>query len=213
MAVIDIIHLERSGAQPIVIWLADILGLEKIVSSQSFMHQYPNAEIHLFHDIASSQVEKYLKVRIQPTLIVMRDPYNWLASKIRFLGGNVISQQKIFIKESIEQWLTYARTIENYPMSDNIAWVNYNEWASSIEYRVAFAKSFGVTEMVGRSEKRIPINNQGSAFDFRIYEDRADEMKVLERWKTMTSVREYKEVFTDEVVHYSELLFNLKRPW
>jgi hypothetical protein len=91
----------------------------------------------------------------------------------------------------------------------DIVAINFNRWFTSKEYR---------KRLTARLD--IPFNDEGlsdiiwpgvSTFDGSGYDGRAQQMKVLERWKPLG--KDFIETeMDDEMIRYAEDFFNIKKP-
>ena len=88
-----------------------------------------------------------------------------------------------------------------------------NEWFSDIDYRKQLAKTLDIPFTdAGLNEVRDIM--KGSSFDGRQFDGKAQEMKVLERWKEYKDDDKYWEYIDDEMVELSKQYFDfhVERP-
>ncbi|MGB0851103.1 MAG: hypothetical protein ACPGTP_07640, partial [Bacteroidia bacterium] len=89
------------------------------------------------------------------TMVILRDPYNWMASWYAWTDnlGHQFRKDKEFRDRTIELWKKYATLCLQWQSNDESekrqeqkVFINYNQWASSIDYRQSMAKKLGLTE-------------------------------------------------------------------
>ncbi|HDL84731.1 MAG TPA: hypothetical protein ENH11_00080 [Candidatus Acetothermia bacterium] len=143
-------------------------------------------------------------------LVVLRDPYNWLASryepsrlrKLRKTGYEP-PEDGPFLR-SMLGWLNTWKTIAKLHPNDfpptygnsRARVVLYNSWFLDEAYRRELAGWLGreFTD-AGLND----INKQyGSSFDRHSYQGRAQEMKTLERYKTVVTKPIFEKIFADD---------------
>ena len=79
--------------------------------------------------------------------------------------------------------------------------IKYDEWFISEEYRKDIAKQLGLTFSDKRlnTVMKIGVKNRfGSSFDTMKFKDKAQNMKVYERWKKYKDDNVFKMVMGDE---------------
>lgn len=110
-------------------------------------------------------------------LIVLRDPFNWLASLIKRDSEHPEFKRKV--KEGVQIWTDYAeeffvRTADGYTA------VNFTKWFQRERYRQLLAVSIGERF---RDCGTYILGSIGSSFDQRSFRNRPQDMDVLGRWK------------------------------
>ncbi len=138
--------------------------------------------------------------------IQMRDPYNWFASLHQGVAAGIVMWRNPL---NLEKWKDYARLCCT---SDD--WLSFNRWFAEADYRRALANKweFG-RNRDGQPWQRIPDEFIGSSFDDRRYQERAQEMDVLGRYRQFVNQQWWRECFDDETTALGEQLFGMKRPW
>lgn len=133
------------------------------------------------------------------SLLVLRDPFNLFASRLK------LSDSAGYIRRGQRLWPIYAREFlgeTNYLGDSKIA-VDYNAWFRSEGYRAELCCKLGVPfSDVGLQE--VPRHGDGSSFDKREYDGRAQEMKVLERWESYIGLPEYTALFDEKILDLAE---------
>ena len=144
-------------------------------------------------------------------LLVLRDPFNLLASRLRWAYGYACRVPLDTVLIGRELWKIHAREyLGDTAHLPNRVNVSYNAWFADPEYRRALAKRLGVTwtdrgiEQVARWGPAL----WGDSFDNLTFDGRASEMKVLERWKVYADDVFFRTVVQDEeLVTLSERIF------
>lgn len=140
--------------------------------------------------------------RERSDVLILRDPYNLFASRLRNPTGLVPPRSAMRI------WKQHARQFAERPrqLRHNPVLIVYNRWFSDREYRRHIAEQLGLPFTdAGRLE--VPACNGGSSFDGMAYRHRADRMNVLRRWQHYVDVPAYTELFDASVMHLARRIF------
>jgi hypothetical protein len=145
------------------------------------------------------------------TILILRDPFNNLASKRR---ANPERDRDYFRLER-ELWKSHAREFlgETDYLGKKIL-LNYNDWFRDSDSRTAVTEALETDlpashPAAERALAKVPWNGR-SQFESNRFDGRAQEMKVLERWKAMSDDPIYGDVFADEeLVELSRRLFDM----
>jgi len=134
-------------------------------------------------------------------VIVLRDPYNWLAS--RYQGQFPIDEAVI------EAWCSQCREAlrETEQLSRPLV-VNYDRWFTDPAYRQQLSESSGLPgEEPGVGE--ITNFGGGSSFTGLEFRDQAKNMDVLHRWKHFEDDPAFRSYFSSypQLIEYAERLF------
>ena len=139
--------------------------------------------------------------------LVLRDPYNWLASSIK-VGGGIAPRTDSRInlwKMQAEEYLGNTCHI-NAPLT----FVNFPKWFSSKEYRERLSYQFGMKT----SHKAVDlVSNQGngSSFDKLKFQNNASGMKILQRWHSFRGRKYFNDLIKDnQLDKYQDLIFGGK---
>lgn len=139
-------------------------------------------------------------------VLILRDPFNWLASRLKIGFTDV----KGPIRRSMtDLWLEYAREFlgETKHVPQPAVFVNYNRWFSEKQYRGELAEQLGVPDL-DRGIGQVATQAGGSSFDGTAFEGRAQDMRVLERWRAFEHDEEFRRLICNaEVFEYSERIF------
>lgn len=162
---------------------------------ECFLYSYEDRNPELFCDeIITPQIK----------VVVIRDPYNWLASRLKGFGG--IFPQRAWHTEPnpIGMWKKHARIAIDKP--EGYLPVLYNQWFSSKEYRISLSEKLGL-EHTDKGLEQISGHGGGSSFDGMTFDSQAQQMDVLSRWKEYADNTEYRQYFDDEIHEISHVVF------
>lgn len=141
-------------------------------------------------------------------LLCLRDPFNLFASRIKQYEDRV-GREEIIRKARVttDLWKNHAREFTGRTrFLPNLITVNYNEWVKQEEYRRDLADRLGVSYK-GEDWNRTTHEGGGSTFDKKTIE-KADDMKLFERWKAVREDPVYRGLFRDrEILELSEEIF------
>jgi hypothetical protein len=146
-------------------------------------------------------------------VLILRDPFNNFASKYHWAKNGKKWQPSL---DSIRQlpvlWKTYAKEFLNQTnfITQNKITISYNEWFKSDNYRAKLASDL----LLVSSDKSVTEvakwgpNTWGDSVDNLTYDGKANEMKVLERWKLYADDPFFISLFDDnELIELSEKIF------
>lgn len=176
-----------------------------------------NYENYTLESIVNSKCEKnhdlYLgKSAKRYDILILRDPFNMFASLYK---GQLQTNSKNYCKtypknrESITQlWLNYAKEFlgETNYLQQNRVMVNYNQWVSNLEYRKNISQQLNL-EFSDAGFNVVKNYGGGSSFDGTNFNDKANKMDVLNRWQEFVDDKEYKKMFDEEIIEYSQKIF------
>jgi len=108
-------------------------------------------------------------------VLVIRDPFNLEASRIK--GGS----EPFPIEQHIAHLKEYLRLTGNLQV--NAVSISFNAWVLSEEYRRKLGQALSLEGEYWHPYQRIPAEGSGSSFSGFIYQGRASDMSVLDRWQ------------------------------
>ena len=117
------------------------------------------------------------------SIIILRNPFNWLASLNAHGNGRFKSTGPPTL---LRAWAKYAEAALN---RDDCVPIYYDTFISSKSYRDSIADRIGVDVRSDDSLSRVSEFGRGSSFDGMEFDGRAGEMKTTERW----------EIYKDEI--------------
>ena len=144
---------------------------------------------------------------IKPThfILVNRDFFNWMGSCMTLAragkGGGLFRQRyvmanmwKEFIRESMKPSIFKGH---------NIVDINYNKWFTSKEYREEVCSRLGLDF----TDNGLNYMLRGSTFNKLKYQDKAQKMNVMNRYKNCLKDKEYWKLIDDEIIELSKQYF------
>lgn len=138
------------------------------------MDKLDKHDIMNFHNVKRYR-EKYL-------ILVIRDPWNWLASRIK-MGGSVLKELPNKINY-YNKHCEFALKSKTYKYAKNVIVINYNDWFSDVDYRSYLSEKLNLEPNNGYNGMNIlSTRGGGSSFDNLKYQNKAQKMNVLNRWK------------------------------
>ena len=156
------------------------------------------------------------KSKARYDLIILRDPFNLFASRLRASRRNNTEAGYIdFMKvksraHSLPQlWVDYAREYlgETQYLQNIRVPVNYNQWVIDIHYRRQIAEALDL-EFTDSGMDDVMTNGGGSSFEGTELQGKASKMAVLERWKNFQNDPEFKALIrNDALLTYSDSIF------
>ena len=160
------------------------------------------------HDLYLGKSEERFDV------IVMRDPFNLLASRLQTkprADGLNFSMLEVYSRRYslTELWITYAKEClgETSFLKNNKIFINYNKWFLDIDYRRDIAARLNI-EFSDHGFDDISAAGRGSSFDGVKYSGEAHKMDVINRWKSFVDNPLYRQLLnTENLLDYSTKLF------
>ncbi len=153
--------------------------------------------------------------------LILRDPYNWLASWYAWQDelGDRFREDMEFRAHTINLWKDYARVfiewqsreLTNGDSTEMRIGINYNRWTQEVEYRKALAKKLGL-RFTDKGRQKMSVNGYGSSFDGMVYNGRASELRVLDRWKKFENDTAFQACFDDEIRELGNMIFPEVKP-
>jgi len=135
-------------------------------------------------------------------ILILRDPYNNFASLLCWKDTEDIDESLI------ATWISYAKEFlgETNFLNSSIK-IIYNQWFVDVDYRKQISANFGAFTDSGLQE--VPRFADGSSFDKTRYNNIAQKMKVLTRWKNCINNEKYIKAIlsNEELRHYSQKIF------
>lgn len=202
-----------AGEHRYVNWEGELRG--RHAKKGLLIHNYEDADLRRFAEVVTPEREEEWigECRERSTIVVLRDPFNLLASRLRWFHGRGESPTAERFGEFRDLWKLYAREL----LGDTV-WlpgavhVRYNDWFRSRAYRDELAARIGfVNRDVGVDEVARwgpALGKPAASFDGLRYDGRAQEMKVFERWKEFSADPFFRAQFEDEeLVDLSRRLF------
>ena len=145
------------------------------------------------------------KSEVRYDLIILRDPFNLLASRIK--------SDMLDVKEEnlqiIDLWIEYAKEFlqkSNYLHHNKIC-VNYNRWVSDVNYRQEIATHLNL-DFTDTGFNEVRGYGGGSSFDGQDFHGKASDMNVNNRWQHIMDHPLYHQFISNsELMDYFEQIF------
>lgn len=167
-------------------------------------------------DFSRHQKEWFGQTGSVACVLVLRDPFNNFASKYRWaVKGTKWTPPVEWVTRVLPGlWKSYAREFlgQTTVLPEPKVFINYNRWFTDEEYRCEIARQLGlVAADKGLTEvAKWGPNTWGDSFDNLNFDGRANEMKVLERWRCVASDQTFTDLFRDrELLSLSQEIFGL----
>jgi hypothetical protein len=147
------------------------------------------------------------------TVLVLRDPYNLLASRLKWFHGRGEPPAPERFAEFRALWKLYAREYAGMTSClPGAIHVNYNDWFRSRAYRDDIAARIGFHNRdrgVDEVARWGPaIGKRGASFDGLAYDGRARTMAVMDRWREYADDPFFRAQFEDpELVELAHRIF------
>lgn len=236
MKEIRIFAMMRSGHHAVINWLfeqlpGNVLFINRILGRRVFYENYsdaykvwnPDFFIYNFED-ETPEIALNLLKRISPIfnlgkspvidILVLRDPYNLFASRIKMesiiieCGRKNTSPVGAITPAALKTWKTYAREfIRKTNILSNPICLNYNSWVQSIAYRKSITDRVGCC-FTDDGINEVPTFGGGSSFDGETYQNNAQAMQLNERYKDYEKHDWFINLFDDEIKSLSHQIFN-----
>lgn len=202
-----------------------ILKKDKIKKNGNLIVSYEDVD---YENIEMKKLQSFMKKREKEfgsynhryDVIILRDPFNLFASrlfailnnpKIRKKGADYFKRkmnQKL--EDSVRVWKNYAKLFISLSIEErqDIVLVNYNEWFKSKDYRQIKSEFLGL-QFTDKGINDVPESGtRRSSFDDSAFDGKAQDMKVLDRWKQARDNDRYRKLFKDdEMTKLSEKIF------
>lgn len=161
-----------------------------------------------------SEIKKICNFNSKKNILILRDAYNTYAS--RYMKKQNPSSGMFSWNENWENyndpkiWIEYAKEYigQNNYLNNSIK-INYNSWFKSKKYREQLSKMINKNHSDDNLQEILNIGG-GSSFDNLNFDKKAQEMKVLERWKKLKYNKNYiqKILMNQEVKELNNKIFN-----
>lgn len=145
--------------------------------------------------------------RARGDVLILRDPFNLLASKLKWAYGGERRPSKPAVDDLFlarDLWKVYAREFlrETRFLPDLIP-ISYNDWFSSRDYRDSLAERIGfLNRDLGIMEvAKWGPSTAGGSFDGLKYDGKAQDMPVLERWRSFGDDPLFRELCGENELH------------
>lgn len=142
--------------------------------------------------------------RRRVTVLVLRDAFNTFAS-VRHGKRRMRRRLRRFYGS---QWKAYAREFlgESSFLPVDTVKISFNSWFQDPDYRSRVAAELGL-DHTDRGLDEVSKDGGGSSFTGQQFHTRAQDMKVLERWRHFADDPRYLSAFDAETIELSNRVF------
>ena len=167
-------------------------------------------EDYALEEIFSDQFERkhdlYLgKTQSRYDVLILRDPFNLLASRLK---NNFLSVKSSHLN-FVDLWINYAKEYlgETNYLRHNKVCINYNLWVGNKDYRQEIASKLRI-KFTDVGIDKVHGCGGGSSFDGRELDGQAHKMDVNNRWKHYMENSVYCQLINNEqLLDYSHKIF------
>lgn len=142
-------------------------------------------------------------------ILILRDPFNLFASRIRFESSRKRQLSRLDPKDASKLWIQYAIEFlgETNYLGDRKLCINYNRWVVDSEYRASIARQLDIKN-TDAGINNVPKFGGGSSFDGIEAHGQASKMDVFGRWKSYVDDPYFRSIMSDkQLIKYSERIF------
>jgi len=155
-------------------------------------------------------------------LLLVRDFYNWIASRIRLLQNKGMLTDDIFsrVDFQIRLWIMYAREFvgeTQHLQSVETVSVRFDRWSDDEAYRLEILERLGIA-VLNNTRSIVPKAGGGSSFDGTRFSGSAESMDLQNRWKSLETP-EYRPLLQQiaerraEIDEYNRQIFGMEYPF
>lgn len=150
------------------------------------------------HDLYFGKSQKKYDV------LILRDPYNLMASRLK--SGKVSVRPTN--KTATDLWIAYAKEFlgETQILTNEKVCISYNHWFSDPAYRKVIAQQLQL-EFSDAGVDNVATQGGGSSFDGQNLDGKATSMDVLNRWRQFADDPAFQSALSEEAIAYSKQIF------
>jgi len=187
------------------VWLADS-GDPPPARRATLIHSYEDAFVrHAFSTAFENHHDEWVGgSTVRRDVVILRDPFNLFASRLRAFGPGSISPAAARI------WRQHARPFLGKPHAGprKPVLINFNRWASDLRERRRIARELEL-EFNDAGRWLVPPVAGGSSFDGQKHHDHPERMRLADRWKTYAADPRFTEAFDERLIHDARALYDL----
>lgn len=140
-------------------------------------------------------------------ILILRNPYNLFASRRRFRHPLVPEQTARRIWKQHAKAFLGRRTCVSHP----VLGISYDRWAGDPHYRRGIARRLAL-DFTDAGVDAVPCCGGGSSFDGRLYQGRASQMAVQDRWRHFADDPGFRRLFDPQLRELAAAVFG-PCPW
>lgn len=178
------------------------------------LYSLENFDLRGFQDLFSDQ-------EMEQFILVVRDPFNWVASSLK-KGGNLKRLSETWQSTAMEYEKWFCASMSRLDMykqqmkqiigkidliGRDYQVIKYNDWFCDRDYRREITNRLEIP-FTDSGLNHVPNYGNGSSFDERNKHGEAQKMDVLNRWRHYEDSDVFWEFVDDEMIEYSEKVFN-----
>jgi len=148
-----------------------------------------------FEDFSVEDVVSKLKFNDYILIVIIRDAFNMFASSLKWVRVNKNNHGVNYYKNNHK---ARVQKILGHYASKNTT-INYNKWVVDKEYRDTICSWYNLQNNE-KGVKEVSNIGLGSSFDGQKFDNNADKMKVLERYKEFLNDEEYLKMVSDDTL-------------
>ena len=163
-------------------------------------------------DIEDYSLRKYIKIEKPIVILILRDPYNWLASSIKHDKSSEASL--VVKKNSLIKYLEQVLEIRDYFQGPYVD-INYNRWVVDVGYRETVCSRLGIQFSIAADKSVMDIQEFGGGSSFDGAESSGGDLhaRIFERWKLYSTDEFYRGLLDDRhLADLTEAYFNIENP-
>jgi hypothetical protein len=148
--------------------------------------------------------------------LVVRDPFNWLASSKKVsvpadpTGHEISARRNEIWKRQVRECLGYTDFLPCFRP------ISFNRWFVDRRYRADLAAWFGVP-FTDAGINEVSHYGHGSSWTKRRLDGQAQRMPVLDRWREFADASWFRDALDDEMIDLSKKFFHFypyaDKPW
>lgn len=195
---------------------SDKTALEAFFYQLADIDLYQNV-IYSFEDwdLQDIYLQKLIRRHNLKVILILRDPYNWLASSFKHHGNKAPSTLFKEKKKKLTSYLEQVLNINDHLKHDVVA-IDFNQWLVSTQYRRKIIEHLGLTfsKLSEVSVEEVQPFGGGSSFDGQTVNPHILRKSVSERWRSYKGNPEYRALLKDENLENLTLqFFKFKSPF
>lgn len=201
------------------------LNIERLrsVAKPCILISYEDVSLEPFQREIPQWSEWVGESRATRRILLLRDFYNWLSSRVRLTELKTESDGEDLLrrmKAEIGRWLAYAREfvgetsfLEGVPLVR----LNFKSWSEIESYRAGILDELQIP-IADNSRSTVPKAGGGSSFDGQQFSGAAEAMDISSRWKYLTEEK-YADLLRfvaenrPDIDRYNEQIFGLVSPF
>lgn len=194
----------------------DKTALEAFFNQLADIDLYQNI-IYSFEDwnLQDIYLQKLIHNHNLKVILILRDPYNWLASSFKHHDNKAPTTVLKEKKRRLISYLEQVLNINDYLKHDVVA-IDFSQWLVSTQYRKEIMEHLGLTFSKSSevSVEEVQPFGGGSSFDGQTVDPHMLRKSVNERWRSYEENQEYRALLEDDNLENLALqFFNFKKPF